>query len=147
MDRKDEAGCLLWLDHTGGDAPGWFIDHTLPEFLLIQSHLGWTGFRGIEFNISATKPQNRESGSEFISKSTLRTANLLPFRPVPTSSMTVAKRPGNGAAGSPFPNQGDMMIGTAAFGERRDCLEGRQRAGGGLSPLSQIFRVLPEMLA
>ncbi len=63
MDRKDEAGRLLWLDHTGGDAPGWFIDHTLPEFLLIQSHLGWTGFRGIEFNFfrdEAAEPGERE---------------------------------------------------------------------------------------
>ncbi|WAJ26900.1 hypothetical protein [Antarcticirhabdus aurantiaca] len=63
VDRADEAGRLLWLNHTGSDAPGWFIDHTLPEFLLIQSHLGWTGFRGIEFDFfrdEAAEPGERE---------------------------------------------------------------------------------------
>lgn len=63
LDRQDDAGCLLWLDHTGSDASGWFIDHTLPEFLLIQSHLGWTGFGGIEFNFfrdEAAEPGERE---------------------------------------------------------------------------------------
>ncbi len=41
VDREGEKGRLLWLSHEGADSPGWFLDHTLPEFLLIQSRLGW----------------------------------------------------------------------------------------------------------
>lgn len=49
VDRQDERERLLWLSHEGADEPGWFLEHDLMEFLLIQSRLGWTGFRGLEF--------------------------------------------------------------------------------------------------
>lgn len=49
IDRQDSQERLLWLCHDGADEPGWFIEHDLMEFLRIQSRLGWTGFRGLEF--------------------------------------------------------------------------------------------------
>lgn len=45
IDRQDSAGRLLLLDHEG--APGLFIDHTLLDFMLVQSRLGFVGFSEI----------------------------------------------------------------------------------------------------
>ncbi len=64
VDRQDEAGRLMWLSHDGAENPGLFIEHTVLEFLAIQSRLGWIGFRGIKFGYFQSEdagPGKRES--------------------------------------------------------------------------------------
>lgn len=39
----------MWLSHTGAGEPGWFLEHDLPSFMLIQSRLGFPGFGEIQF--------------------------------------------------------------------------------------------------
>lgn len=55
IDRQDEAGRLLLLDHEG--APGLFIDHGLLDFMLVQSRLGFVGFSEILSDSFVERPE------------------------------------------------------------------------------------------
>lgn len=49
IDRQDDAGRMMWLAHDGADEPGFFIEHDLPGFMLVQSRLGFPGFGAFDY--------------------------------------------------------------------------------------------------